>query len=255
METAAAWHAANGPWLGLWTGGRVAAGSILFDVLQESCLPVDSLPIATPRVLRPVIGSEMLSLIVAFYLVFLTNRTFWSKAAGYPGAPSTALFLLAIGLFSLFSALCVMVSVKYLTKPFFILLIIIAAASARFMDTFGTIIDVDMIRNAAQTAGSEAGHFLTAGFIIHMLLFGAVPSLLIVLVRIRHRPFYQKFKINLVLILCLLAVFTSVSTANMRTFAAALRQHRDLAATVNPVAPIVSAVRYAVAARRMHTAS
>jgi lipid A ethanolaminephosphotransferase len=253
METAAAWHAANGPWLGLWTGGRAAAGSILFDVLRESCLPVDSLPIAMPRVLRPVIGSEMLSLIVAFYLVFLTNRTFWSKAAGYLGAPSTALFLLAIGLFSLFSALCVMVSVKYLTKPFFILLIIIAAASARFMDTFGTIIDVDMIRNAAQTAGSEAG--LTAGFIIHMLLFGVVPSLPIVLVRIRHRPFYQKFKINLVLILCLLAVFTSVSTANMRTFAAALRQHRDLAATVNPVAPIVSAVRYAVAARRMHTAS
>lgn len=88
-----------------------------------------------------------------------------------------------------------------------------------------------------------------------MLLFGVVPSLLIVLVRIRHRPFRQKFKFNLVLVLCLLAVFTSVSIANVRTFTSAIRQHRDLAATVNPVGPIVNAVRYAMAARRAHAAS
>lgn len=210
-------------------------------------MSLESLPAATPRVLRPVIGSVTLSLIVAFYLAFVTNRTFWSKAVDYLGAPSFAVVLLAIGLFALFSAVCVTVSVKYLTKPFFILLILIAAASSRFMDTFGTIIDVDMIRNAAETTGSEAGHLLTAGFLTHMLIFGIVPSLLIVLVRIEHRPFFQKFKHNLVLVLCLLAVFTSVSIANVRTFAAAIRQHRDLAATVNPVAPIVSAVRYAVA--------
>lgn len=197
--------------------------------------------------LRPVIGSVTLSLIVAFYLVFVTNRTFWSKAVEYLGAPSTALFLLGIGLFSLFAAICVTASVKYLTKPFFILLIMIAAASARFMDTFGTIIDLDMIRNAAQTTNSEAGHLLTEGFLTHMVLFGIVPSLLIVLVRIKHRPFPQKFKHNIVLILCLLAVFLSVGIANIRTFAATLRQHRDLVATLNPAAPIFNAVRYAVA--------
>ncbi|WP_428426023.1 phosphoethanolamine transferase [Pararhizobium sp.] len=208
---------------------------------------MESLPIATPRTLRPVIGSVTLSLIVAFYLVFVTNMTFWSKAVEYLGAPSTALLLLGIGLFSLFAAICVTASVKYLTKPFFILLIMIAAASARFMDTFGTIIDVDMIRNAAQTTNSEAGHLLTSGFLTHMFLFGIVPSLLIVLVRIKHRPFPQKFKHNIVLILCLLAVFTSVGIANIRTFAATLRQHRDLVATLNPAAPIFNAVRYVVA--------
>lgn len=210
-------------------------------------MSLESLPIASPRVLRPAIGSVMLSLIVALYLTFVTNRTFWSKAVDYLGAPSFAVVLLAIGLFALFSAVCVTVSVKYLMKPFFILLIMIAAASSRFMDTFGTIIDVDMIRNAAETTGAEAGHLLTAGFLTHMLIFGIVPSLLIAFVRIKHRPFFQKFKHNLVLVLCLLAVFTSVSIANVRTFAAAIRQHRDLAATVNPVAPIVSAVRYVMA--------
>ncbi len=210
-------------------------------------MSVESLSIATPRVLRPVIGSVTLSLIVALYLVSVANRTFWSKAMEYLAAPSTAVFLLGIGLFSLFAAICVTASVKYLTKPFFILLIMIAAACSRFMDTFGTIIDVDMIRNAAETTGSEAGHLLTAGFLAHMFLFGIVPSLLIAVVRIKHRPFPQKFKHNIVLILCLLAVFTSVSIANVRTFASTIRQHRDLVATLNPVAPIFNAVRYGVA--------
>jgi lipid A ethanolaminephosphotransferase len=208
---------------------------------------LDTFSTTVPRLKRPVIGSASLSVIVAFYLVFLTNRTFWNKAIDYLGAPSFALVLLAIGLFALFSAICISVSVKYLTKPLFILFIISAAAASRFMDYFGVIIDVDMIRNAAETTGSEAGHLLTAGFITHMLVFGVVPSLLIGLVRVEHQPFFQKVKWNLVLILSCLAVFASVSLANVRTFTAAIRGHRDLVATLNPVTPIVSALSYILA--------
>ncbi|MCV9967591.1 phosphoethanolamine--lipid A transferase [Pararhizobium sp. BT-229] len=200
-----------------------------------------------PRLTRPAIGSATLSVIVALYLVVVANRTFWTKAVDYLGVPSFALVLLGIGLFALFSAICVAVSVKYLTKPLFILLIMSAAAASRFMDHFGTIIDVDMIRNAAETTGSEAGHLLTAGFVMHMALFGVLPSVLIALVRIRHRPFFQKFKWNLAVVLSFLAVFVSVSLANVRTFAATTREHRDLVATLNPVLPIVSAVRYVMA--------
>ncbi len=210
-------------------------------------MSLETLSTATPRLTRPVIGSAALSVIVALYLVFVTNRTFWTKAVDYLGAPSFALVLLGIGLFALFSAICVAVSVKYLTKPLFILLIMSAAAASRFMDHFGTIIDVEMIRNAAETTGSEAGHLLTAGFLTHMALFGVVPSALIVMVRVQHQPFFQKFRWNLALVLSLLAVFVSVSLANVRTFAATTREHRDLVAVLNPVMPIVSAVRYVMA--------
>lgn len=210
-------------------------------------MSLETLSTVAPRLTRPVIGSATLSVIVALYLIFVTNGTFWTKAVDYLGAPSFGLILLSIGLFALFTAVCVAVSVKYLTKPLFIVLIMSAAAASRFMDHFGTVIDVDMIRNAAETTGSEAGHLLTAGFLTHMMLFGVLPSVLIALVRVQHRPFFQKVKWNLALVFSCLAVFASVGVANVRTFAATTRQHRDLMATLNPVAPIVSVVRYVMA--------
>ena len=70
-------------------------------------MSLDTFSTTVPRLKRPVIGSASLSVIVAFYLVFLTNRTFWAKAIDYLGAPSFALVLLAIGLFALFSAICI----------------------------------------------------------------------------------------------------------------------------------------------------
>ncbi|HTO32055.1 MAG TPA: phosphoethanolamine--lipid A transferase [Pararhizobium sp.] len=202
---------------------------------------------AAPRLVRPAIGSVTLSVIVAVYLVFLTNRTFWAKAIDYLGIPSFAMVSMGIGLLALFSAVCIAVSVKYLTKPLFILMVMAAAVSSRFMDHFGTIIDVDMIRNAAETTGSEAGHLLTVGFVTDVAIFGIVPSLLIAVVRIQHRPFGQKFRWNLALVLSCLAVFIAVGLANVRTLAATTREHRDLMETLNPVAPIVSAVRYVMA--------
>ncbi len=199
---------------------------------------------APMRLARPVIGSVTLSVVVATYLVFLTNRTFWAKAIAYLGVPSFAVVLMAIGLMAIFSAVCIAVSVKYLTKPFFIFLVMAAAVSSRFMDHFGTIIDVDMIRNAAETTGSEAGHLLTAGFVTHVAVFGILPSVLIAAVRVQHRPFPQKLMWNTTLVLSCLAVFVAVGLANVRTLAATTREHRDLMATLNPVAPIVSVIRY-----------
>jgi len=204
----------------------------------------ETLPATAPRLARPAIGSATLSVVVALYLLFVTNGTFWGKAVTYLGLPSFGLILLCIGLTALFTALCVTVSVKYLTKPLFIFLVTSAATASWFMDKYGTIIDLDMIRNAAETTGSEAGHLVTAGFLTHMTVFALVPSVVIALVRIRHRPIAQKVFWNLAVILPCLAVFTAAALANVRTFAATIRQHRDLVETLNPVTPIASVARY-----------
>ncbi|WP_275788055.1 phosphoethanolamine transferase [Pararhizobium gei] len=201
-----------------------------------------STPVA--RLSRPTIGSVTLSLLVALYLLFATNGTFWSKATSYLGFASPALILLGVGLAALFSALCIAVSVKYLTKPLFIFLITSSAAASWFMDHYGSIIDVDMIRNAAETTGAEAGDLITAGFFVHMMVFAGLPSLIVALVRIHHRPFGSKVLWNLALVFSCLAIFAAAAIANVRTFAATTRQHRDLVATLNPVTPIASAVRY-----------
>ena len=129
---------------------------------------------------RPELGSVTVSILTALYLLALTNFSFWSKGWTYLEGRPTTFASIAIGIACLYIALCVAVSVKYVMKPFFILLILSAAAGAWFMDQYGVVIDTEMFRNVAETNSAEAGHLFTAGFVLHMLAYGVLPSLLLV---------------------------------------------------------------------------
>ncbi|MCM2474224.1 phosphoethanolamine transferase [Rhizobium sp. CG5] len=205
--------------------------------------------VAPPRHLcltRPAIGSATLSIVTALYLLLLANQTFWSKGFAYMTGQPLATGLLVLGLAAIFIAVCVTFSVKYVTKPLFIGLILASAASSWFMDHFGVIIDVEMIRNAAETTPAEAGHLVTPAFLLHMALYGFLPSALIALVRIVHRPILQKVKWNLAVILPCLVVFAASGLSHASTYASVTREHRDWFATLNPLIPLASTVGYAI---------
>jgi lipid A ethanolaminephosphotransferase len=124
---------------------------------------------------RPAIGSTLLSLIVAAWILLGVNSVFWGKVAEGFGDHSAGQAAFSIGITALIACALVSVSVKYLIKPLFILLIVGSAAAAWFMQNYGVIIDTDMIRNAAETTTAEAGHLLTPAFIMHMLFYGCCP--------------------------------------------------------------------------------
>lgn len=198
------------------------------------------------RLPRPAIGSVTLSLLVAAWLVLVLNKVFWINTAAAFGDRSTALIAFAIGICALFVAAMVSVSVKYLTKPLFIFLIVSAAAAAWFMEQFGVIIDTDMIRNAAETTPAEAGNLMTAGFIRHMVIYALLPSLLIALVRIKHRRFGAKVKYNLAVILPALLLTFGLGGWQYQAVASAIRNNRIMIKTLNPMTPVASAVKFAI---------
>ncbi|MBR0555832.1 phosphoethanolamine--lipid A transferase [Ciceribacter sp. L1K23] len=198
---------------------------------------------------RPAIGSVPLSLATATYLLFVPNRTFWEKGLTYLGDQKLALLVLAIGLAAAFAALCVAVSVKYLTKPLFIAVILVSAAASWFTDRFGVIIDLEMIRNAAETTSAEAGNLITPAFLLHMALYGLLPSLLIVWVRIEHHDFPRKFVRNVAVIVPMLAVFAMAGLSHASIYASVTREHRDWFDTLNPIIPLVNAALYVSASQ------
>ncbi|WP_375588159.1 phosphoethanolamine transferase domain-containing protein [Hoeflea alexandrii] len=53
-------------------------------------------------------------------------------------------------------------TVKYITKPIYIVALFSAAAASRIMQKFGVIIDNHMIRKTTQTTPAGAGHLMTA---------------------------------------------------------------------------------------------
>lgn len=199
-----------------------------------------------PSLWRPELGSVTVSLLTALYLLALTNWSFWSKGWLYLEGRPTTFASIALGVACLYVALCVAVSLKYVMKPLFIALILASAAGAWFMDRFGVVIDIEMIRNAAETNSAEAGHLITPGFVIHMLAYGVLPSLLLVWVKVRHRAFFGKVRGNLAVIVPALVVALVAGLSHARVYAAAVRAHHDWFESLNPFVPVVTAVQFAI---------
>ena len=194
---------------------------------------------------RPELGSVTVSILTALYLLALTNWSFWSKGWLYLEGRPTTFASIAIGIACLYIALCVAVSLKYVTKPLFMALILASAAGAWFMDRFGVIIDIEMIRNAAETNSAEASHLITPGFVLHMAVYGLLPCLLLAWVKIRHRPFFGKVRGNLAVIVPALVLALVAGLSHARVYASAVRAHHDWFETLNPFVPLVTAVQFA----------
>ncbi|QYM73220.1 phosphoethanolamine--lipid A transferase [Pseudochrobactrum sp. Wa41.01b-1] len=193
---------------------------------------------------RPHIESVTLSIITAGYLTAVNNATFWHRSEEL--LPTGALLALVAGIFCLLTALCITVSVKYLTKPLFIFLIMVSATASWFIDQFGTIIDVEMLQSAIDTTNAEAGHLISFGFIRHVVIFGILPSLLILWVKIEHRSFLQKVKQNSAFIFPALFVAVALFMLIASTFTSLGREHKEWIATLNPVMPIGNAVKLGI---------
>nr|WP_269456297.1 phosphoethanolamine--lipid A transferase [Rhizobium quercicola] len=193
---------------------------------------------------RPSLGSITTSVIVAIFLVCLTNRTFWSKAgiylADHPGGVA-GLFVIVL---AIHIALLTAFSVRFLIRPFFIVLILASAIGSWFMDRFGVVIDDDMVRNAAQTTPAEAQHLITPGLALHMLLFAVLPIAALLWIRILHRPYLQKVPRNLAVIVLCLVVSAGEFLTYSKPFTAMLRQHKDLVKSLNPVTPLVGTAQF-----------
>ncbi|MEP3438104.1 MAG: phosphoethanolamine--lipid A transferase [Hoeflea sp.] len=198
------------------------------------------------KLARPTIGSVTLGLTVSAWIIIALNIVFWEKTAEAFGEHRTALMAFAIGIAALLTALTLSVSIKYVTKPIYITAIFSAAAAAWFMGQFGVIIDTDMIRNAAQTTPAEAGHLMTPAFFRHMIFYAVLPSLLIVIVRIRHRTFGAKVKWNLAVIMPLLLLALVMALWQYPAIASTMRNNRIVIKTLNPISPIISAVKYVI---------
>lgn len=198
------------------------------------------------RVFRPEIGSATLCLLTTAYLLLITNQTFWSKAFGYFSADRFGFSIFVIGIAAASMGVITLFSAKYLTKPALIFFVMTASAASWFTDSFGVIVDKEMIRNAMVSTGAEAGHLITPRFVMHLLLTGLLPSLLIIWVRIKHRAILPKLAHNTAIILACTAVFAAIGFGDYRTFAGVGRAHKDILDTLNPFVPITSAVKFAI---------
>ncbi|WP_240674257.1 phosphoethanolamine transferase [Crenobacter cavernae] len=95
------------------------------------------------------------------------------------GAVGAALILI-------FNILVSLLSWPYLTKPIAVILLVLSASLAYFMHKYGVMIDVDMIRNVAETDPAEATELFDAQMLAYIVGLGGLPAALVCWVRIDY---------------------------------------------------------------------
>lgn len=194
---------------------------------------------------RPVVNARAMAFLLALYVTGLLNLSAWRLAGDiFQTTPGDAWRLMA-ALFLVHAALFLSLTFPWLFKPVAAVLVTGAAVASHFMDGFGTVIDKDMIVNAATTTHTEAKHLLTPDFALHLLLYALVPIALMFWTRRKRTRFWRDVAINVPLILAMLAMAGGLIFSDYAAFASAFRERKDLVFSLNPIGPGYAIVKYA----------
>ena len=136
-----------------------------------------------------------LCVVAGAWMALVCNTSFWSLMYRIQGGGlhtwlfAASLFIVMVGL-NLF--LLRLLSPGRLFRPMLSLLLVLAAASGWFMDTYGVAIDSDMLRNALQTNAAEARDFLGWSLGWHLLWQAVLPALVLWRIDLPPQGFWRE---------------------------------------------------------------
>jgi len=164
----------------------------------------------------------------------------------YPphGANLGFLFSLGILLAALNLFLLTLFSSKYTTKPLLILVLLVSALTAYFMDTFHVVIDSSMIRNVLQTDFRESLDLLSFKLVGYFLLLGVLPSYLVYRTSVSYGSFRQELLSKLLMLLLSASLMAGTMYLFSKHYTSFIREHKPLRYSTNPSYWIYSVVKY-----------
>lgn len=190
----------------------------------------------------------MLIVLTTIFFIVFDNLTFFQEVLKvYPlsGFQST-LFILSLALvftcvnIVILSLLCY----KYTIKPVLIILLLLSAGSAYFMDSYQVIIDDVMIDNILKTDRGEAFDLVSIKQFLYLFLLGVLPAIWIYKVPLVESSFKKAVisRLSLIAISLIIAVVTILSLGDF--YASFLRENKSLRNYANPSYYIYSVGKY-----------
>ena len=197
-----------------------------------------------------IISPHLLILLAALFMTLTANHTFFSKVLiVYPWSENAG-FLLSLGvlLFGLTTVLSFMLNWLMPIRLALSILFLVAASAGYFTDQFGTIFDIEMIRNMLESDSAEALDLLSWGLILRVILTGIIPVMLVWWIPIDKHPKWahrltraKRSALTLVAIFILMTVSLFSASGQYASF---FRQHKILRYYANPLHPVYSAVKF-----------
>jgi lipid A ethanolaminephosphotransferase len=188
--------------------------------------------------IRPV-RLEVANFCLAAYFVAVLNIAFWRQffAAVAPASVYEFLFVAAM----IVIAFCLLVlffglfALPRIFKPVMTLLLLLSAAVAYFMNEYGVVIDVDMVRNVFLTNRAEAGDLITFKLFFYVLVLGGLPALLLWACTIVYRPLWEEFWFRTKATAALVAITVAVAFPFAQNMTSVFREQRILQHVFTPL--------------------
>ncbi|AGA89693.1 putative membrane-associated, metal-dependent hydrolase [Thioflavicoccus mobilis 8321] len=190
--------------------------------------------------------TRLVVLSALFMTVFLNWAFFRNAIAAFAQQPDGYLHIASLAAL----LLCLMILILGLLaagraiKPVLIVLLIIGAGTAYFMDTYNVIIDSGMINNTMSTDWAETRDLITPRLLLYLGAFGLLPSWFIWKIRIERGTLGHALRARAALILVALACIGALLFASSSFYAPYFREHKALRYYSNPLTPLYSLVHY-----------
>ncbi|MFW3406470.1 phosphoethanolamine transferase [Aliarcobacter butzleri] len=184
------------------------------------------------------LSQQRLILFSSIFFTLFYNFSFFKNVIntyGFSGLNIVYILSMTILLVTLLTFIFTIFSSKYTTKPILITLFVISAFTAYFMDSYGVVIDTEMIRNSLQTNLNESKDLFSFKLVLYVIFLAILPAYFIYKTEIKYKSFkselFSKLKTILLSLVLILVIIFSFS----KFYTSFFREHKPLRYNVNPI--------------------
>jgi lipid A ethanolaminephosphotransferase len=173
---------------------------------------------------------DQLVLIACVFWAFSANRLFLGAALKQHGDVPVAGFALAlvVMLVALHYVLIAPFAYRLTVKPLLTLLLVGTAVATHYMRSYGVVLDTSMMTNVWRTDPTEARELLSWGLGTHLLLYAALPAVLLWRVRIVTRPWPRATAFKLGGLVLAVVAFAAALLPVFKPVASMMRGHKEI---------------------------
>lgn len=208
---------------------------------MSSAPPTPAQPQAAPAALPRFAFAatvEQVLVVASVFFVLAANRPFFAAAIHGRDVIDIATwgFIIALGVL-LASAHFVMMGLvanRWTLKPVLAVLVVATALASYFMARYSVYFDTTMVRNVLRTDIGEARELLSPALLPHLLLYAALPLVLLWRVRIVNRPWWRAtlFRAGALALAALAGVAALLATS--QPFASLMRNRHEVRYLITP---------------------
>lgn len=202
--------------------------------------------------LRPTPAILPLAIIgIALFVAIFDNTAFFNLVLQSSAADDHQLAIVVAMFVVIVCTLVILLTLAAGARLFKIVaacVLLVASACSYYMSEYGIVFDTSMIRNVAETEIREAAPLVTAGFLLHVGVFGLMPALAVLFLPLRRVGWRREAVHRTCTLLGAALILTGTLYFNYASIASFGQEHHAVRMQINPLYPLYSLFRYATRA-------